>query len=34
MEGGPFAAVPADKPPAIGDAPTTLREPRANPAEH
>jgi len=34
MEGGPFAAVPADKPPAIGDAPTTIREPRANPAEH
>jgi NADH-quinone oxidoreductase subunit C len=33
MEGGPYVAVPADKPPAIGDAPTTIREPRANPAE-
>jgi len=33
MEGGPYAALPA-KPPAIGDAPTTLREPRAKPAEH
>ena len=33
MEGGPYAALPADKPPAIGDAPTTIREPRANPAE-
>ncbi|HEX3984625.1 MAG TPA: NADH-quinone oxidoreductase subunit C [Acidisoma sp.] len=34
MEGGPFVAAPPDKPPAIGDAPTTLREPRAKPAEH
>jgi NADH-quinone oxidoreductase subunit C len=34
MEGGPYAALPADKPPTIGDAPATLREPRANPAEH
>ena len=33
MEGGPYVAAPADKPPAIGDAPTTIREPRANPAE-
>ena len=34
MEGGPYAALPTDKPPAIGEAGTTLREPRANPAEH
>jgi NADH-quinone oxidoreductase subunit C len=34
MEGGPFVAAPANKPPTIGDAPTTIREPRANPAEH
>ena len=34
MEGGPFVAAATDKPPAIGDAPTTTREPRANPAEH
>ncbi|MCE0522626.1 MAG: NADH-quinone oxidoreductase subunit C [Methylacidiphilales bacterium] len=34
MEGGPFVATPADKPPTIGDAPTTVHEPRANPAEH
>ena len=34
LEGGPFVAAPAVKPPALGDAPTTLREPRANPAEH
>ena len=33
MEGGPFVAAPADKPSAIGEAPTTIREPRANPAE-
>ena len=33
MEGGPYVALPTG-PPAIGDAPTTLREPRANPAEH
>jgi NADH-quinone oxidoreductase subunit C len=34
LEGGPFVAVPAVKPPTIGDAPTTIHEPRANPAEH
>jgi NADH-quinone oxidoreductase subunit C len=34
MEGGPFVAAPTDKPPEIGDAPTTTREPRAKPAEH
>jgi NADH-quinone oxidoreductase subunit C len=34
MEGGPFVAAPTDKPPALGDAPTTTREPRAKPAEH
>ena len=34
LEGGPFVATPHDKPPAIGDAPTTTREPRANPADH
>ena len=34
MEGGPYVAAPSDKPPEIGDAPTTIREPRANPAEH
>jgi NADH-quinone oxidoreductase subunit C len=34
MEGGPYVAAPTDKPPAIGDAPTTIREPRAKPAEH
>jgi NADH-quinone oxidoreductase subunit C len=34
MEGGPYVASPSDKPPEIGDAPTTIREPRANPAEH
>ena len=34
MEGGPFVAAPTDKPTAIGEAGTTLREPRANPAEH
>jgi NADH-quinone oxidoreductase subunit C len=34
LEGGPFVAAPADKPPAIGDAPTTTREPRAQPADH
>jgi NADH-quinone oxidoreductase subunit C len=34
LEGGPFVAAPTDKPPAIGDAPTTTREPRAQPAEH
>jgi NADH-quinone oxidoreductase subunit C len=34
MDGGPFVAAPTDKPPAIGDAPTTIREPRAQPADH
>jgi NADH-quinone oxidoreductase subunit C len=34
MEGGPYVAAPTDKPPAIGDAPTTTREPRAQPADH
>jgi NADH-quinone oxidoreductase subunit C len=34
MEGGPFVAAPTDQPPALGDAPTTTREPRAKPAEH
>ena len=34
MEGGPYAALPTDKPPVIGDALTTTREPRANPAQH
>ena len=34
MEGGPFVAAATDKPPAIGDAPTTTHEPRANPADH
>jgi NADH-quinone oxidoreductase subunit C len=33
LEGGPFVAAPEIKPPAIGEAPTTLREPRANPAK-
>ncbi len=33
LEGGPFVAAPTDKPPAIGDAPTTTREPRAKPAD-
>jgi len=32
LEGGPFVAPPAP-PPKIGDAPTTVREPRAHPAE-
>jgi NADH-quinone oxidoreductase subunit C len=34
MEGGPYVAAPTDKPPEIGDAPTTLHEPHAHPAEH
>ncbi len=34
MEGGPYVAAPHDKPPAIGEAPTTLHEPRAQPADH
>ena len=34
MEGGPFVAAPTDKPPAIGDAQTSIREPRAKPADH
>jgi NADH-quinone oxidoreductase subunit C len=34
LEGGPFVAAPTDKPPEIGDAPTSIREPRAQPADH
>jgi NADH-quinone oxidoreductase subunit C len=34
LEGGPFVAAPSDKPPEIGEAGTTLREPRAQPADH
>ncbi len=34
LEGGPFVAAPANKPPEIGDSPTTTREPHAHPAEH
>jgi len=33
LEGGPFVAAPAIHPPAIGDALTTINEPRANPAQ-
>jgi NADH-quinone oxidoreductase subunit C len=33
MEGGPFVAPPIVHPPAKGDAVTTLREPRAAPAD-
>ncbi len=33
LEGGPFVAAPEVKPPAVGEAPTTTREPRANPAK-
>jgi NADH-quinone oxidoreductase subunit C len=32
LEGGPFVAPPTP-PPQVGDAPTTIREPRAHPAE-
>ncbi|MEI9998413.1 MAG: NADH-quinone oxidoreductase subunit C [Verrucomicrobiota bacterium] len=34
LEGGPFVAAAMDKPPALGDAPTTVHEPHAHPAEH
>ena len=34
LEGGPFVASPSLQPPEIGEALTTLHEPRANPAEH
>ena len=34
LEGGPFVATPHDKPPEIGDAQTSTREPRAKPADH
>jgi NADH-quinone oxidoreductase subunit C len=34
LEGGPFVAAPLDKPPTWGEAPTTLHEPRAQPADH
>ena len=33
LEGGPFVAVPIVHAPAKGDAPATLREPRAKPAD-
>ena len=33
LEGGPFVAAPEAKPPVIGEALTTTREPRANPAQ-
>lgn len=33
LEGGPFVAAPEVRPPAIGEAPATTREPRANPAK-
>jgi NADH-quinone oxidoreductase subunit C len=34
LEGGPFVAAPENHPPAIGEAGTTTREPRAKPADH
>jgi NADH-quinone oxidoreductase subunit C len=34
LEGGPFVAAPSLNPPKIGEALTTLHEPRAKPAEH
>jgi NADH-quinone oxidoreductase subunit C len=34
MEGGPYVAAPHLHPPPIGEATTTLQEPRANPADH
>jgi len=34
LEGGPFVAAPSNKPPEVGDAPTTTHEPHAHPAEH
>ncbi len=34
LEGGPFVAAPLAHPPAQGDSLTTLREPRAQPADH
>jgi len=34
LEGGPFVAAPSNRPPEIGEAPTTLHEPHAHPAEH
>jgi NADH-quinone oxidoreductase subunit C len=34
LEGGPFVAAPANHPPKLGDAGTTLREPHAHPADH
>jgi len=33
LEGGPFVAAPSNKPPEVGDAPTTTHEPHAHPAE-
>ena len=34
LEGGPFVAAPSNKPPEVGDAPTTIHEPHAHPADH
>jgi NADH-quinone oxidoreductase subunit C len=34
LEGGPFVAAPHNHPPSIGEAHTTLNEPRAQPADH
>jgi NADH-quinone oxidoreductase subunit C len=34
LEGGPFVAAPTDKPPEVGDAQTSTREPHAHPADH
>jgi NADH-quinone oxidoreductase subunit C len=34
LEGGPFVAAPTIKPPELGDAQTSTREPRAKPADH
>jgi NADH-quinone oxidoreductase subunit C len=34
LEGGPFVAAPTDKPPEEGEAGTSIREPRARPADH
>ena len=34
LEGGPFVAAPTVRPPVLGDAPTTTREPHAHPADH
>jgi NADH-quinone oxidoreductase subunit C len=34
LEGGPFVAAPTDHPPEEGEAGTSIREPRARPADH